>query len=349
MKHEFAILGGGLAGLSAAIRLAELGCAPLLIEAGNYPSHKVCGEFLSPDSMPLLQRWGINPKIIHQTHVHTPTRSLTFNFPSPAGSLSHWQLDPALADLAVSNGTNLLTGTKVAHLTPSKSVHEWHELTLSSGKKIETRHLIIATGRLPQFSAQPLVPRYIGVKAHFKGIDLRDRLEMFSFPKAYIGLAPIEHGCNIACLADVHAFQQVGSANAFIDSLCQQHPLLKSYLAQGENLFSGWMQAPLPEFGIKNTPAWTNAYFIGDSAGTIPPACGNGLTMALIGGHMAADYAFQGQFEEFKKRWKRQFHSQILVGKLLHRLMFNPSYGKLFLRMNDFFPPLSSLIFSLTR
>lgn len=350
MKRDFIILGGGLAGLSAAIRLAELGASPLLIEAGSYPSHKVCGEFLSPGSLVLLQQWGINPTPIYQAHLHTQTRSHTFNFPSPAGSLSHWQLDPALADLAIKNGAEILTLTKASHLNPSTSIHGWHELSLSSGEKIQARHLLVAVGRLPQFSFQPAVPRYIGIKAHFKGIDLKERLEMFSFPKAYIGLAPIEHNqCNIACIADLHSFHQAGSANLFIDALCQQHPLLQSYLMQSDNLFSDWMQAALPEFGIKNTPAWPNTYFIGDSAGTIPPACGNGLTMALVGGHMAAEYAFQGRFQEFKKRWKKKFHSQILVGKLLHKLMFNPSYGNTFLNINDFFPSLSSLAFSLTR
>lgn len=350
MKREFVILGGGLAGLSAAIRLAELGASPLLIEAGNYPSHKVCGEFLSPGSLFLLQQWGIHPTLIHQTHLHTPARSHIFHFPSPAGSLSHWQLDPALADLAIRKGAELLTSAKVLHLNPSTSSHGWHELTLLSGEKILARHLLVAAGRLPQFTSLPAAPRYIGIKAHFKGIDLKERLEMFSFPKAYIGLAPIEHNrCNIACLADAHSFQQANSAETFIDSLCQQHPLLKFYLSQGENLFTNWMQAMLPEFGIKQTPAWPNTYFIGDSAGTIPPASGNGLTMALIGGHMAADYAFKGQFQEFKKKWKRKFHSQILVGKLLHKLMFNPGYGKIFLKVNDFFPALSSLIYSLTR
>lgn len=351
MKGDFVILGGGLAGLSAAIKLAESGAQPLLIDAGHYPSHKVCGEFLSPDSLPLLQKWEISPTLIHRVQLRTVKQSFTFSFPSPAGSLSHLQLDPFMASYARQKGAQLLLSTKVKQIKPALTELEQHEIVLESEEVIQARHLLIATGRLSCLAhAPPPHMRYVGIKAHFQGIPLDQELEMFSFSQAYIGLSPIEESkCNIACLAHLDLFQKAGSAKALIDSLCIQNPLLKTYLSNGKNLFSDWMTAFLPEFGMKPSLSWPRTYFLGDAAGTIPPACGNGLTMALMGGQMAAHYALKNDPEGFKKEWTSRYRSKILAGKCLHQLMLHPAYGHFFLHLSSFFPSLPSLFFSWTR
>ena len=44
---EIHIVGGGLAGLSLAIALRTRGIPVTVMEAGTYPRHRVCGEFIS--------------------------------------------------------------------------------------------------------------------------------------------------------------------------------------------------------------------------------------------------------------------------------------------------------------
>ncbi len=46
MIEDCVIVGGGVAGLSAANRLADAGLSPLIVEASKYPAHRICGEFL---------------------------------------------------------------------------------------------------------------------------------------------------------------------------------------------------------------------------------------------------------------------------------------------------------------
>ncbi len=53
--HDALIAGGGIAGSAAAITLAQAGYSCIVIEKSEYPHHKVCGEFLSPECIPLLQ------------------------------------------------------------------------------------------------------------------------------------------------------------------------------------------------------------------------------------------------------------------------------------------------------
>ena len=51
---EVLILGGGLAGLTAAIHLSKLGLRVTVIEKNCYPKHKVCGEYISNEALEVL-------------------------------------------------------------------------------------------------------------------------------------------------------------------------------------------------------------------------------------------------------------------------------------------------------
>jgi choline dehydrogenase-like flavoprotein len=57
--RDVAVLGAGMAGSSVAKALADKGWDTLLIDRRPFPRHKVCGEFLSPESRTALQALGL--------------------------------------------------------------------------------------------------------------------------------------------------------------------------------------------------------------------------------------------------------------------------------------------------
>lgn len=351
MKVDYVVLGGGVAGLCAARRLIELGIRPLVIEAGSYPSHKVCGEFFSPSSLPILKRWDIDLCPLYQACLHTSTHRFEFSFPSPAGALSHMTFDTQLAHQISQLGATLLTNTKVESLIPSSIGEDHHILHLSSGEKLAANHLLIATGRLSYHSKQAPRLCYAGFKSHFSGIKLESRIEMFSFPGAYLGLAPIENGrTNLACITTIENYNKCASSSKqFMQSLIDSHPYLNHLLASSSNLLDGWMEAIIPEFGLRSPPDWPRTYWIGDAAGTIPPASGNGLSLALASGFLAAEYASRKDPAGFKKAWRKRCASQILFGKGLHQLFMHPVLGNWAIRASSWFPSLAQHLFALTR
>lgn len=350
MKIKYAIIGGGVAGLCCAIRLAEMGEEPLLIEGGSYPSHKVCGEFISPECLSHLHQWNIDPVPITKTIIRTSTNSLVFSFPTAAGGISHLHLDPALANHATKCGAQIKTATQVISFHPKEQSKEAHIIQLSNGEWVEASHVIIATGRIPNYHIKPPAMVYLGFKAHFENLPLQDGcLEMFSLLGAYMGISQIEDNkYNVACLAKMDSDRDK-DPTLFIRSLLSKNPHLESYLSQGTSLFDQWMVARVPAFGIKQTPDWLDTYFIGDAAVTIPPASGNGLSMAIIGGRLAAEYAKEHQAKAFKSIWSKRCSSQVFFAKLLHFAMLNPPCNNTVMQIAKRFPYVSRKIFELTR
>ncbi|PYQ34156.1 MAG: monooxygenase, partial [Acidobacteria bacterium] len=100
-SFDAVVVGAGPAGSAAATVLAGSGRAVLLLEKDVFPRHKVCGEFLSPDALPSLDRLGTRAEIESATAermtrgaLHLPgRRAVRFELPRPALGISRLRLD----------------------------------------------------------------------------------------------------------------------------------------------------------------------------------------------------------------------------------------------------------------
>src|SRR5437016_5730079 len=59
MPRPITIIGGGLAGLTLGIGLRQRGLPVTILEAGRYPRHRVCGEFISGRGQQTLSNLGL--------------------------------------------------------------------------------------------------------------------------------------------------------------------------------------------------------------------------------------------------------------------------------------------------
>ena len=60
MSRRITIVGGGLAGLTLGILLRREGIEATVIEAGKYPRHRVCGEFISGHGRRILNELSLD-------------------------------------------------------------------------------------------------------------------------------------------------------------------------------------------------------------------------------------------------------------------------------------------------
>lgn len=68
-QSKVVIIGGGLAGLTAAIHLRKLNIAVTLVEKNTYPKHKVCGEYISNEVVPYFQWLNIAVEDLRPTDI----------------------------------------------------------------------------------------------------------------------------------------------------------------------------------------------------------------------------------------------------------------------------------------
>lgn len=354
-NNAVAVIGGGVSGLCAAIKLQELGYQAIIIESGSYPSHKVCGEFISPESLPFLNSLGIQTCPIPRARFFLGSNSIEFPFSKAAGGLSHISLDPQLLEKAVNAGAKVLTDTKVVHFEPKRSPEEYHTIILSNGEKLEVPLAIIATGRIPSLgkmaSTKPPTAQFVGFKAHFKGIDVTDSLEMHLTAGGYLGISPIEDGqVNIACLVRVGSLSsEADRVERFVETLAEQNPILKRHLQRGTNVFGKWLQTEVPAFGFRKTPQWPDVYFIGDAALAIPPASGQGISLAIEGGLLAALAIKAGNPEDFQKQFRKAHFRQMAAARALHYLLMNPLMTRLAFAGSAMIPALPKWIHATVR
>src|SRR6266852_771457 len=93
---DVAIVGAGPAGSTLAALLARRGVSVALIDRDLFPRDKLCGEFLSYDALPILERFGLSlggAPTIERCRVVGRHRAYEFAFPHGARGVSRLLFD----------------------------------------------------------------------------------------------------------------------------------------------------------------------------------------------------------------------------------------------------------------
>ncbi len=218
-QFDIIIIGGGLAGCTAAYHLHQLGFRVLLAEQKVYPCDKLCGEFLSPEAILSLKGMGVwekiealQPAIIEQVLITTQAGNC-YRGEMPGGGigLSRYQLDWTLWAHCESVGVAAIQGFKVQQVTG-----RWEEgFRVSGGYKEQSPGTFHARLVIGAFGKRSSLERtlnrrfwkrhhgYIAFKAHFEGIDLQRWVELHSFRGGYCGLCHIEANVPMQALPDL--------------------------------------------------------------------------------------------------------------------------------------------------
>lgn len=127
--YEVIIVGGGLAGLTAAIALAKAGKTVLVFEPNQYPHHKVCGEYVSNEVLPYLESLGV---ALHKAGAVSITdfqisavdgRLAQVKLPLGGTGISRYALDHILYKRALEVGVNFIF-SKVSNINFQNNAFE---------------------------------------------------------------------------------------------------------------------------------------------------------------------------------------------------------------------------------
>jgi menaquinone-9 beta-reductase len=286
MNHDLIVIGGGPAGTSAAITAARAGFTVLLLEAGKYPRHKVCGEFVSPESLDLLasllgsgSELLLNAPRVGRSRVFIDDTELRFPLSPPAVSISRNDLDAALWSAAIESGVDARQQTSVEDVSGRGPF-----VVRTTQAEFSAKCVIFAAGRWPRIERfRPdlqLGPRWIGLKAHFAEAKPPLSTDLYFFEHGYCGVQPIGDGRVNAC-AMVRS-----DAATTLDEVFSKNATLAKRSRAWNQIFDTVTTSPL--VFRQPIPIRDNILLTGDSAGFIDPFAGDGIALALRTGSLAA-------------------------------------------------------------
>ena len=203
MTFDLAIIGGGPAGTAAAITAARSGGRVLLLERGRFPRHKVCGEFISPEGVALLEDLGLHDLVrrappIARARIFAERSVAEASLFPAAASVSRYELDHALWRLAIAAGADCRQQVEVRGITGSGPF----DLATSVGA-FRARAVINASGRWSNLRRRRLTqgPRkkWVGWKAHYREPGVVESVDLYFFADGYCGVQPLGDGCVNVC------------------------------------------------------------------------------------------------------------------------------------------------------
>ena len=261
------IAGGGLAGLTLGIALRQQEVPVTVFEAGRYPRHRVCGEFISGQGRSVLTHLNLEELLLKAgareartaafftRHVHGHPQTL----PCPALCLSRHLLDQLLADELQRRGGQLCQGER------------WRN---GFGEGV-----VRATGRT--ISPATTGWRWFGLKVHARQVRLTADLEMHLTPHGYVGLCRLNSGEVNICGLFRSQTPVPDLANTWRHWLNGRGgSTLRERLAGAKFVDDSFCAVAGLQPDPQQTPSPTGCC-IGDSIMMMPPLTGNGMSTAF--------------------------------------------------------------------
>ena len=326
------IVGGGLAGAMAGMRLAAAGRDVLLLEKERAAHHKVCGEFLSPEAVSYLQQAGVDPLNlgavpIRNLRLSVGRRQVETTLPFRALSLSRCVLDAALLARAEQQGCTVRRGVSVERVTPDQAA--W-VAEIPEGEPIRARNLFLATGKhdVRGWNRGPGVQGdLVGFKMHWRLTPtqteaLRERMELFLFSEGYGGLALIEgDAANLCLVIRNRALRKLGGWPELLDKLLTENKQIATCLEGAQPLWERPLAISSIPYGyLSGRPE--GMWCVGDQAAVIPSFTGDGMSIALHSGALAAEMFLAGSRpDQYHQKLRGQLRRGMSLATLLSRAM----------------------------
>lgn len=322
--YDLIVIGGGPAGTSAAIACTRGGASVLLLERGRFPRHKVCGEFVSAESIDLLKDL-LAPQHatllstairIPQSRIFIDGRTVRTSIDPAAASIARFDLDAALWDSAQSCGVDCRQQTLVQCVSGAGPF-----LVKTSDGEFASRALINASGRWSKLTSvlcdgADSKSKWIGLKGHFAENSPPASVDLYFFEGGYCGVQPVDLADGVERCGRINACAMVRADVATtLAELFACHPWLQERSRAWKPLTDPVTTSPL--VFREPQPERDAILMVGDAAAFVDPFVGDGISLALrsgcIAGHSLTPF-FAGSISvaEVARHYRASYERRLL-------------------------------------
>jgi flavin-dependent dehydrogenase len=345
------IVGAGLAGSSAAIRLARQGYEVLLVDRCRFPRLKPCGEYYNPEGCRLLAELGLLPKL--EAAGAFPVEALQLaaadgcglvvpfagiSSGGPALSLGREVLDTLLVEEARHSGATVWEEALVREPLREEGVVRGALIRMNGvDREVRARLTLAADGLRSRFARCLGLGvgdggrKKIGLAARYPVADMvPPRVLMSAVGDGCCGLAVRGGEANLGMVADGSRAREIGG-----DPAAFFHRELKRFPQLAE-----CVEGPPLSLCTVGSLTWrtrsqstAGCLLLGDAAGFYDPFTGQGVTFALLTAQIAARIAGEALAENdlsarrlahYSRERRRLLEPKLLVQRVIQEVIARP-------------------------
>jgi flavin-dependent dehydrogenase len=335
------IVGGGPSGSTVAALLARRGLNVTIVEKAEFPRRKVCGEYISATTWPILEELGVAVELA--AHAGPPVervgffaRDVAIDAPMPAPSqpqawgraIGREILDAALLERAAHDGARVMQPVAVEAVRREGDGFA----ATAAGETLRARRIVLACGsweRGPftrRLAARP--SDLLGFKARFAHATLPSGLmPLVLFPGGYGGLVHTDQEeVSFSCCIRRDALsaargQHRGSAGEAVLAHAMAHGRAIRETLGGAERIGPWLSAGPIRPGIRRVVEG-GMVRVGNAAGEAHPLVAEGISMAIQSGWLLAHH-----WEDpaaYSRAWRDTFAARIRASSLFAALTVPP-------------------------
>ncbi len=331
------VVGGGLSGLIAANYLAIAGMYVSVVEKKKYPFHRVCGEYISNETIPFLKSLNLFPSEFNLPTITkfqlTSVNGKSARLPLDLGGfgISRYSLDDFLYRRACEKGVEFLLSTEAEQI-----LFVDNQFQVKAGDKLLQGDIVIGSfgkrSRMDVFMKRGFIQKrspYAGVKYHIRTDQPADQISLHNFKDGYCGISQIEDQKFTLCyLTHRDNLKKYGNIKAMEEAVLYKNPFLKSLFLNSEFLYERPEVINEISFATKQ-PVENHVLMAGDAAGMITPLCGNGMALAIHSAKILSELVVmffaseitREQLESlYSKRWNALFARRLWAGRQIQQL-----------------------------
>ncbi|MEZ5962946.1 MAG: NAD(P)/FAD-dependent oxidoreductase [Planctomycetota bacterium] len=381
-KFDVVVVGGGPAGSTLAARLGRAGLHTLLLEKKRFPRFKPCGEFMSPECLPILAELGVADDVsllgaarVGGMRLHGYTRTATGRFcdvgaaraPFAYGwAVRRERFDAVLLraaaatpDVEVRQATAVVAVRRDAHgavvglrVADARGEHE-----------IDARMVVGADGLRSRVARELGVQRpmawldKLALTTRYVGVPRQECAQVHFFPGGYFAATTVDEDVfSLNLVVDrARVGERTGDWNAFLASHLDRAPRLAEILQGAQRIDSVRGCGPLAMATTAQT--FDGAALVGDACGYVDPVTGEGIFFALRGAQLLAPVLIEALADgDLRRRAlspyvsarRREFGPRLRLAKLLQRGLRHPRVVDRVLALLSARPRLADLLVSVT-
>ena len=379
MNYEALVIGGGPAGSTTALALARAGWSVAIVEKAVFPRRKVCGEYISATTWPVLRELGIAGDLA--PHAGPAVRRVGFfvgdstvEAPMPPSggewgrAIGRDLLDTALLDRAREAGAVVLQPWTVGEVRSDTGgfAISMHDAARDASHGGRARIVIDAHGsweRDVTTTAARAPAKHsdlLGFKARFLGARLATGLmPLVLFPGGYGGMVHSDSGrVSFSCCIRRDALARCraarpgrGAGEAVLEHAMASCRGIREALAEASR-DGPWLAAGPIRPGIR-VHSGAGIFAVGNAAGEAHPLVAEGISMAIQSSWLLCEVlavdkdfserALAERAREYQARWLRHLAMRVRAAALFAAFTARPAGAALSVEILGRIPALLTL------